>query len=38
MVESLPQGADRGALESAAKKMLGIPAERRAKEPIGGKE
>jgi len=35
MVESLPQGADRGALESAATKMLGMSSERRAKAPVG---
>ena len=35
MIESLPQGADRGALESAAKTMLGMSAERRPKERVG---
>jgi regulator of protease activity HflC (stomatin/prohibitin superfamily) len=35
MVESLPQGADRGALESAALKMLGATEARRVKEPVG---
>src|SRR5690554_4148518 len=32
MIESLPQGADRQTLESAAKKMLGMSTERPAKE------
>ena len=35
MVESLPPGADRGAMESAAKKMLGMASERRTKERVG---
>ena len=35
MVEALPQGADRGTLESAAKTMLGLSTERRTKERVG---
>jgi regulator of protease activity HflC (stomatin/prohibitin superfamily) len=35
MIESLPQGEERGALESAAKKMLGMSQERRVKERVG---
>jgi hypothetical protein len=35
MLETLPQGAEREALESAAKKMLGIGSARRSREPAG---
>jgi hypothetical protein len=35
MVGSLPQGAGRAGLESAAKTMLGMSTERRAKERVG---
>jgi regulator of protease activity HflC (stomatin/prohibitin superfamily) len=35
VIESLPKEADRGALESAAKKMLGMSTEQRAKAPVG---
>jgi regulator of protease activity HflC (stomatin/prohibitin superfamily) len=35
VIEALPQGADRDVLESTAKKMLGMPQERRAKTPVG---
>ncbi len=35
MIEALPEGADRSALESAATKMLGMASERRAKKPVG---
>jgi regulator of protease activity HflC (stomatin/prohibitin superfamily) len=35
MVESLPKGGGRGAVESAAKTMLGMSAQRRVKAPVG---
>jgi hypothetical protein len=35
MVESLPKSGDRGSLESAAKTMLGMSTERRARERVG---
>jgi regulator of protease activity HflC (stomatin/prohibitin superfamily) len=35
MIEALPQGADRNALESAAKSMLGMSERRRVKAPVG---